>query len=33
MKVGILALQGDVREHARILVKLGAEPIEVKLPQ
>ena len=33
MKIGILALQGDVREHARILVKLGAEPIEVKLPQ
>ncbi len=30
MKVGILALQGDVREHARILVKLGAEPVKVK---
>ncbi|MAH02143.1 MAG: pyridoxal 5'-phosphate synthase glutaminase subunit PdxT [Candidatus Woesearchaeota archaeon] len=30
MKVGILALQGGVREHARILVKLGAEPIKVK---
>ena len=33
MKVGILALQGDVREHKRILIKLNAEPIEVKLPQ
>lgn len=33
MKVGILALQGDVREHKKVLIKLGAEPIEVKLPQ
>ena len=33
MKVGILALQGDVREHKRILTKLDAEPVEVKLPQ
>ena len=33
MKVGILALQGDVREHKKILIKLNAEPIEVKLPQ
>ena len=33
MKVGILALQGDVREHKRALAKLGAEPVEVKLPQ
>jgi len=33
MKVGILALQGDVREHKRILTKLDVEPIEVKLPQ
>ena len=30
MRVGILALQGDVREHARILIKLGAEPVKVK---
>jgi 5'-phosphate synthase pdxT subunit len=30
MRVGILALQGDVREHARILIKLDAEPVEVK---
>ena len=33
MKLGILALQGDVREHARILVKLGAKPIKVKSKQ
>ena len=33
MKVGILALQGDVREHANILIKLGAEPIKVKSPE
>ena len=30
MKIGILALQGDVREHSIILRKLGAEPIKVK---
>ena len=30
MKVGILALQGDVREHSTILRNLGAEPIKVK---
>jgi 5'-phosphate synthase pdxT subunit len=33
MKVGILALQGDIREHARILTKLGAEPVKVKSPE
>jgi len=33
MKVGILALQGDVREHKRVLTKLDIETIEVKLPQ
>lgn len=33
MKVGILALQGDVREHKRALTKLGATPTEVKSPQ
>ncbi len=32
MKIGILALQGDVREHKKALSKLGAEPVEVKLP-
>lgn len=33
MKVGILALQGDVREHKRALMKLDATAIEVKSPQ
>ena len=33
MKVGILALQGDVREHMNILRKLDAEPIKVKSPE
>jgi pyridoxal 5'-phosphate synthase pdxT subunit len=32
MKVGILALQGDVREHIGILKKLDAEPVMVKMP-
>lgn len=32
-RVGILALQGDVREHANALRELGAEPIEVRLPR
>lgn len=29
-RVGILALQGDVREHAEILRGLGVEPVEVR---
>ena len=33
MNIGILALQGDVREHKRALMKLDATPIEVKSPQ
>jgi 5'-phosphate synthase pdxT subunit len=33
LRVGILALQGDVREHARALVEAGAEPVEVRRPQ
>ena len=33
MKVGILALQGDVREHTSILSKLNVESIKVKLPK
>jgi 5'-phosphate synthase pdxT subunit len=33
VKVGILALQGDVREHAGVLADLGADPIEVRSPQ
>ncbi|MBV9659995.1 MAG: pyridoxal 5'-phosphate synthase glutaminase subunit PdxT [Acidimicrobiales bacterium] len=31
-KVGILALQGAVREHAQVLSGLGVEPIEVRTP-
>ncbi len=29
-RIGILALQGDVREHAEILRRLGVEPVEVR---
>jgi pyridoxal 5'-phosphate synthase pdxT subunit len=32
-RIGILALQGDVREHATALRDVGAEPIEVRLPR
>ena len=31
-KVGVLALQGDVGEHAQALAELGAEPVEVRRP-
>jgi len=30
MKVGVLALQGDFREHAAVLATLGATPVEVR---
>lgn len=29
-RIGILALQGDYKEHARILETLGVEPVEVR---
>ena len=29
-RIGVLALQGDFREHAEILKKLGVEPVEVR---
>ncbi|CAA9425580.1 MAG: Pyridoxal 5'-phosphate synthase (glutamine hydrolyzing), glutaminase subunit [uncultured Rubrobacteraceae bacterium] len=29
-RIGILALQGDVREHAEVLRGLGVEPVEVR---
>ncbi|WP_236705554.1 pyridoxal 5'-phosphate synthase glutaminase subunit PdxT, partial [Frankia sp. ACN1ag] len=29
-RIGILALQGDVREHARALSAVGARPVEVR---
>lgn len=31
-RVGILALQGDVREHARSVAGLGSVPVEVRTP-
>jgi pyridoxal 5'-phosphate synthase pdxT subunit len=32
-RVGILAVQGDVAEHASALREVGAEPVEVRLPR
>lgn len=32
-RIGILALQGDVREHARVLAELGAQPVLVRRPE
>jgi 5'-phosphate synthase pdxT subunit len=31
--VGVLALQGDVPEHCRMLARAGATPVEVKRPE
>jgi 5'-phosphate synthase pdxT subunit len=31
MKAGVLALQGDFREHARVFAEAGATPVEVGL--
>lgn len=33
MKAGVLALQGAFREHREVLEALGAEVVEVRLPQ
>jgi 5'-phosphate synthase pdxT subunit len=33
VKIGVLAVQGDFREHAAMLRRLGAEPIEVRKPE
>ncbi len=33
MKIGVLALQGAFIEHEKVLQRLGAEPIEVRLPK
>jgi len=33
MTVGVLALQGDVREHLEVLRRIGVAPVEVRLPQ
>ncbi len=32
-RIGILALQGNVREHAGVLRRLGAQPVEVRKPE
>jgi pyridoxal 5'-phosphate synthase pdxT subunit len=33
LKVGVLAVQGNFREHAAMLRRLGAEPVEVRKPE
>jgi 5'-phosphate synthase pdxT subunit len=33
MRIGVLAVQGNVREHAAMLRELGAETVEVRLPE
>ena len=32
-RIGILAVQGNVREHAAVLRRLGADPVEVREPE
>jgi len=32
VRIGVLALQGDVREHVAALGALGADPVEVRTP-
>ena len=33
LRIGVLAIQGDFREHANVLRRLGAEPVEVRKPE
>ncbi len=33
LRIGVLAVQGNVREHAAMLRRLGAEVVEVRLPE
>src|SRR6187402_3427818 len=33
MRVGVLAVQGNFREHAAMLRRLGADVVEVRLPE
>jgi 5'-phosphate synthase pdxT subunit len=33
LRIGVLALQGAFREHAKVLRRLGAEVVEVRLPE
>ncbi|MBA3562219.1 MAG: pyridoxal 5'-phosphate synthase glutaminase subunit PdxT, partial [Actinobacteria bacterium] len=32
-RIGVLALQGAFREHVQVLERLGAEVVEVRLPE
>ena len=32
LRIGVLAVQGNFREHAAVLRRLGADPVEVRLP-
>ena len=32
-RIGVLALQGDVREHVAALTRVGARPVEVRRPE
>jgi pyridoxal 5'-phosphate synthase pdxT subunit len=33
LKIGVLAVQGNFREHAAVLQRLGADPVEVRKPE
>lgn len=33
VKIGVMAIQGDFREHKQVLKALGAEVVEVRLPE
>ena len=33
MRIGVLAVQGNFREHAAMLRSLGADVVEVRLPE
>jgi 5'-phosphate synthase pdxT subunit len=33
LKIGVLAVQGNFREHVSMLRRLGAEPVEVRKPE
>jgi 5'-phosphate synthase pdxT subunit len=33
LRIGVLAVQGNFRDHAAVLRRLGAEPVEVRLPE
>jgi len=33
MKIGVLAVQGNFREHTAMLRRLGADPVEVRKPE